>query len=377
MAYTEGLESAEEFRQWTAIGVIAAALEQKVWLTTTSRLYPNLYTLLVGHPGVGKTRTIMEGRKFLAELPGLHIAPTSMKMASLVDALAEAKRAPVSASNGSLTIETFNSMTLLADDLSAFMHAYDDELVAGLTVFYDVWPYEHRRRTTSIHIKIPRPQLNIITGTTPSDLLKCIPDGAWGQGFTSRIILVFSDQRTVLDDFAGRVGEGEEALSEDLAQIFALQGEFKTTEEFRKLVAIWRSENEQPRPSHPRLEHYCSRRRATVYKLAMVSSMDRSSELVLSGDDFRRALGWLGAAELNMPRIFEEGASTVDGRAMDEIADFVRRSGVDVPEHRIIRFASGIVPAHAVLKVLQLMAMGGRLLKTGEDTKGNPLFRVD
>ena len=85
MDHASNLESAEVFRRWTAITAIAAVLEQKVWLTTSDKLYPNLYTILVGHPGVGKTRTIMAGRKFLVELPEFHIAPTSMKMASLVD----------------------------------------------------------------------------------------------------------------------------------------------------------------------------------------------------------------------------------------------------------------------------------------------------
>src|SRR5882762_3010598 len=79
---TAGLESPEIFRKWTAISAIASAMEQKTWMTTWSPIYPNLYVFLVGRPGVGKSRTIGQGRKLLEELPDLHVAPTSMTMAS-------------------------------------------------------------------------------------------------------------------------------------------------------------------------------------------------------------------------------------------------------------------------------------------------------
>src|ERR1700735_2239786 len=89
---TAGLDSPALFRKWSAIGALAAVLEQKVWLRTTRPLYPNLYTLIVGHPGVGKTRTIREARSYVSDLPDFHLAPISLSFASLVDSLTQAKR---------------------------------------------------------------------------------------------------------------------------------------------------------------------------------------------------------------------------------------------------------------------------------------------
>lgn len=264
-------------------------------------------------------------------------------------------------------------MTLVMDDWSAFMHAYDDELVAGLTVFYDVWPYEHHRRGKDIRIKIPRPQLNVIAGSTPKDLMKFMPENAWGQGFTSRVILVFSDHRTIGDDFALVKREIPSDLLYDLKLIYSLNGEFKVSEEFRKLVSDWRQQDENPKPSHPKLLHYNTRRRAHLYKLAMVSSVNRGNGLDLLGDDFKCALAWLAEAELNMPRIFEEGSTSVDARAMDEICDWIRRQEKPVFQHAIIRFASTLVPAHAVMKVLEIMSLSGRIGKVGE-AKGHGLY---
>lgn len=339
-------------------------MEQKTWITTSDRLYPNLYTILVGHPGVGKTRTIMSGRKFLAELPEFHIAPTSMKMASLVDALLAAKRTIIALPEPAME---YHSMSLLVDEWTAFMHAFDDELVGGLTTFYDVVvPYEHHRRGKDIRIKIPRPQLSILAGSTPSNLIKFMPEGAWDQGFTSRVLLIYSDERFVGDDFAQTTRDLPEEMIYDLKLIYALQGEFQISKEYRELVNAWRASNEEPKPSHPKLVHYNTRRRAHLYKLSMVASVNRGGDLVLRADDFRSALFWLGEAEMTMPAIFEAGASSVDARAMDELVDWLRTQKGPVPQHRLIHRATRLFPLHAVTKVIDLLHLAGRIQKSND-----------
>src|SRR5258708_12929487 len=87
VAATTNLESPEIFRKWAAIGSIAAALEQKVWLQTSSALYPNLYVFLVAHPGAGKTRTVRALKRNFTELPEPHIAPTSPTPSTLLATL--------------------------------------------------------------------------------------------------------------------------------------------------------------------------------------------------------------------------------------------------------------------------------------------------
>src|SRR5215472_7539579 len=133
--FSSSTESAEIYRRWSAIATIGAVLEQKVYAWTDGPVYPNVYVFLVGHPGVGKTRAIMAARKFVNELPDFHIAPTSMTMAALVDCLLESKR---SIMWDGLQNYDFYSMSIYADELTAFMHSFDPELIGGLTTFYDV-----------------------------------------------------------------------------------------------------------------------------------------------------------------------------------------------------------------------------------------------
>lgn len=363
---TDNLDAPEIFRRWTAICTIAATLEQKVWLTTSSPIYPNLYVFLVGHPGTGKTRTINLAKRYMAELPEAHIAPTSLTFASLVDCLVRHKRVLIQHPHPP---HEYNSTLIAADELGTFIHKYDKEMADGLSAFFDPVPYGHERRGGDIKIKIKSPQINMLCGSTPSNLMETLPESSWGQGFTSRIIMVFSDERIVGDDFAKVSRELSPSIISDLALLNSLYGEFQVTEEYRNLVKLWRDQGEKPAPSHPRLIHYNARRRVNLYKLSMVSCIDRSSVLLLTRDDFNRAIGWLHEAESLMPDIFKAaGGGGTDARAIEEIHHYVLMQcagGRTCPERKIISFAKERIPIHSVMRVIEVMVAGGQLVQVG------------
>ena len=323
---TDNLDAPLIYRRWTAISLIAAALEQKVWIQTSSALHPNLYTFIIGHPGVGKSRTIAVGRRIMQKLAEFHLAPISMTFASLVDALAIAKRTAIT--DDPSKPATFNSMYICADELGAFMHKYDNEMIDGLAAFYDTTPYRQTRRGNDLDIKVDSPQINLLAGSTPQNLLSFMPEKAWGQGFSSRIIMVFSDERIIGDDFAPRTPLRIGDLEHDIKVINSLWGEFHVSEEYRDCINMWRSQGEPPVPNHPKLTHYITRRKTHLYKLSMVSSVDRGNSLVLLREDFNRAMNWLAEAEFQMPEIFKAGATNVDSQAMDEIIHYVKSTTV-------------------------------------------------
>lgn len=368
--YAANLESAPIFRKWAAISIVSATLEQKAFLQTSSPLFPNLYIFLVGHPGVGKTRTVMSAAQFYRQLPEPHIAPTSMSMASLVDALVDAKRTIINLPNAALE---YNSMLICADELSAFMHKFDEEIIGGLTTFYDVTtPYSQRRRGNDLRILIKHPQLSILSGTTPSNLIKFMPENAWDQGFTSRVIMVFSDERIISDDFFAHTSRDLPTdMVHDLNLINSLVGQFSATEDFRNAINHWRKLGQGPVPDHPKLIHYNTRRLTHLLKLSMVAAVDQSDQLLLTKEAFNRAIGWLLEAEAVMPEIFKAGGTGADARAMDEIFHYVMSSDLKrngVLEHKIVRFAQERVPAHSVMRVLEVMERSGQLRTIGIDT---------
>lgn len=377
VTYTDNLTSPPIFRKWAAIMGIAAILEQRVWINTGGELYPNLYTFLVGPPGVGKSRAIKTMRRILEMMPEKpFIAPTSVTMAALVDHLVEAKRVVINLPDAALE---YNSMLITADELSAFMHEYSGELVAGLTTFYDTdVPYGQGRRVKDIRIMIKRPQLNIISGTTPAKLDDFIPPTAWDDGFTSRIIMVYSGEPIEIDIFAAEIKPPPVSLVHDLTMMQGLIGKMGWSDGFAKAMNDWKKMGFPKRPTHPKLQHYCTRREAHMLKLSMIANIDRGNDMFIDVQDFNRALGWLLEAEQSMGAIFKTAGTSTDSKAMDEIYHFVKEHENGVSEHMIVNFARTKVEyALNAKKVVDVMEQAGLIRATHHDkASGLRMFKA-
>jgi hypothetical protein len=375
--YTADLESPLIFRRWAAITAIGATLEQKVWAETTGPIYSNMYTFLIGHPGVGKSRTIGAARALCESIEGFPVGPQSCSKASLVDALKDSTR-NVTKYHPEQVSEQYNSLTLFADDWQVTMPEWDRELVAGLTTFYDVIiPYKETKRTKELRINIKAPQLNILAGSTPKQIMDTMKEGSWEQGFTSRIMFIFSDERHINETAFGRKAKNDSDLIHDLHVISSLWGQLGNSEDFIQRVDSWRKAGMPPVPNHPRLLHYNSRRFVHLLKMCIVACVDRGQKLIITVEDFQRALGWLIEAEYHMPDLFKAGAGNADAKAMEEIIHFLKIKG-SAGEGEILKFAIDYIPAASVRNILQLMVLSNRIKPIGNHPKYRTLvYAVD
>lgn len=373
--YTEPLESAIIFRRWSAIAIIAASLEQKVWVNLGTPLYPNLYTFLIGQPGIGKSRAIMAASGLAREaLPEMFFGSTSMTRASLSDHMNEAKRF---IANIPFAPIEYHSLVIAADEFSVLMDQYDTALVASFVEFYDCNPYSEGRRVANIRIKVQRPQLNMLVGSTPSNLLHTLKDHVWDQGLMSRVIMVYSEDRPLVDVFEAKPLEKQpKDLMHDLKLINLIMGEFTYTPGFREVMNKWRLLGLEPVPNHPKLKHYCTRRWAHLLKLCMVSSVDRDGKLVLDVVDFNRAMTWLVEAENAMASIFQVGTSSSDSRVMDEIRYFIEQRPGGVSEHVVYNFARTKLQSYAIRPLMETMQASRQIVVKGIDKKGLRIFMV-
>lgn len=349
-------------------------LERKVFVRTSSSLYPNLYTILIGEPGLGKTRAIIKAMEYVREaVPETFFSTTSATMASMTDQMVEASRTLICLPDPPIE---YNSLFLYADELSAFMSQFDSDLVAGLTTFYDGVPYSQGRRTKDLRIHIEKPQLNILCGSTPSNLIKLMPEFAWEQGLTSRMFLIYGDEQPVIDVFNTPYREPDKDLLYDLKVISGLVGQFGWTEEYATAMHNWKVLKFPPVQQHPKLRHYNSRRFAHMIKLSMIASVCRSNELMLTKADFNIAMGWILEAEQLMPNIFKAGAGTVDSAALDEIVHFIASSGDrGMTEHQITRFARDRMPMYAIMKTIEILVSSGMIEQARElDRSGLRVF---
>ena len=367
--YTEILPSPPLLRKWAAISFVAAALERKVWVRSMgSNLYPNLYTFLVGPPGVGKGVAINAGERILREVPNLVVGPTDMTAASLIDALNDAVRRIIL--RGDTPFVEFNSLIVLSRELGVLIPAWETSLMNNLTDIYDGFTVEQKRRGKDLKIKIVNPQINLLGACTPSYLNDVMPAGAWDQGFISRSILVYSGDKTSRDPFAEETQSAYATrmytdLLHDLKTISNEYGKLSFSTPAVAAIKAWVSNGLKPEPGHSKLQSYNARRLGHLLKLCIVSSLSKRNDKIITIEDYSEALNWLIEAETHMPDIFKAMTSGGDSSHMEETWNYVwsiySKEKKPIPEHRIVHFLRERVPAHSVMRVIEIMVKSNML----------------
>ena len=366
----------EIFRKWAAISLVGSVLERKVWVHTAgSTLYPNTYIFLVAPPGVGKSEITHRIHDLLASVEELFCASSSLTKAALIDDLHDANRKifDVNLPGGLLD---FNSLQIVSNELGVLLPAYDMEFMATLTDLYDCKLYKERRRSSKTGpIVIPAPQFNLLAGCTPSYLTSLLPDGSWDQGFLSRVVLIFSGEQALINPFEDTAPSETlwEQVKADLRSVFTLSGKLGFSPEAQKVILDWHLGGGLPKPDHPKLHHYNTRRLAHVLKLCQIAYASRSigekeKSMIISEADASRALRWMISAEIQMPEIFKAMTSGGDSSIINDTWHMVlktyRSTDKPVSQHILYAFLQARTPAYNVERIISNMISAGMLKKT-------------
>jgi hypothetical protein len=365
--YTSGINSPDIFRQWAGIATIAGALERRVWIMAAGKqLFPNLYTLLVSAPGIGKTQAIEHTSDLWYAIKELHVAPHDVTKASLVDAIAASSRKLVLSDT---SLIEYNSLLIAADEFGVLVPSHDQEFLNTLNRIYDN-PPQHRqnRRGFKDQIDITNPQLNIIGGTQPAYLANLLPEQAWGMGFMSRIIMIHCGTRRQVRLFGGKQlsDTTRQSLIRRLQAMGKLYGAMPW--EFRAAEAAehWNLKGLEPVPTHSKMEHYNARRMLHVLKLSIVSAVSQGNTSI-SVEDFNRGRDWLLEAESAMPDIFRAMVQRSDIEVIDELHFYAWQVYIKdkkpIHESKLINFLQGRVPSEKIVRILDICTRAGNFTK--------------
>lgn len=373
MLLTEDAMSPIQFRLWTAIGMVAGALERRVWVKATrSQTFPNLYTLLTAAPGVGKqvillardlmTATVETGTK----LKAFRVSPDNMTKAALIDTLAKAKNTRL-LPKGTIT---YHSLQIIAEEFQVLLPTYDTEYISTLNSVFNNpdLPFSEARRHGPVReISIDLPQINILAGVQPSYFVSTFPEEAWTTGFARRIIMIYAAETPFQELFQAESDPNElvkARLLLALSHFSSMWGQMEWEPAAISKLATWHREKAKgqpssgpPTPEHSKLTHYNNSRSMFVMKLSMVSAAARTGGLLISEFDVLRAMTWLGAAEARMPDVFREMIGKSDTAVIDELHYFVTQAWArgkqkPVPGRLLINFLRQRVPSEKVEKIL-------------------------
>ena len=358
--YTQAIPSTNLFRVCSGIGIVAAALERKVFTIAADKaMYPNLYTILVGPPGVGKTNAVDEGRDLLNEVKGIKLSYVVTTKEFFYDLLERAHTVDLDPDVG--IIYEQSALSVLADEFAVFVKRGDTDFMVALSKLFDSPKlFDKGTRTQGENIII-RPWVNILGGVTPYWLRETFSDDAFETGFPARVILVYDDKLPVIKLFTSAPARKElrQELIQDLRHIHKIRGEYLWSKAAQEFLQEWIDAGMPPAIQDPKFIHYNRRRPIQMLKLSMVMAASRSSQLVIDLINVENAKAVLLSAEASLNKVAQVMGSNPYKYQMDLIYSYIQKEGrtqlSGVPEYKVRQRLSRDMPLHFIGATLDNM----------------------
>ena len=217
LEYTKDTESPRVFHRWCLLSAVGSLLGRRCYFSHGhSRIYPNLYLMLLGEAGARKS-TAVKLIKRLAGQSGYDkfAANKSSLEQFLVDLEgyikdADDPRAGKGGTTRGLDSATYRDLWgiddpaslvpketwIVADEFNEFAGPSNLNFYSTLGDLFDYdneeQPYEYRLKN-SRSVSIYQPTVSILGGNTSENFARAFPPDIIGQGFFSRILLIFSE----------------------------------------------------------------------------------------------------------------------------------------------------------------------------------------
>lgn len=189
------------YTRWALHVGIGALLKHNLYLPFSStKIFPNLYVMLMGDPGVRKSTAIYPIRSHLLNSGFSNFSMGKGHNDDFIERLAGESTEDHELNLFGIESENQSDIFVCAEEATDFFGHQNHPLLGTLTSLWDhVGKYLASTRRYK-KLTITDPCISILCANTPVSLSESFPVQILGQGLLSRFILVYSERR--LDRFA-------------------------------------------------------------------------------------------------------------------------------------------------------------------------------
>jgi hypothetical protein len=202
---TAGTETPAFFHRWAAITGLGAFLGRNICFNHGHfPLYPNTYCMLIGSPGTRKSSAIKMMKYLLRQANYQTIAADkTSKEKFLLDLSGAAEDGTLSAAQ-EIDLNQINifgdsydaedkEMFIAADEFNDFIGLGNHDFISLLGNLWDYNGVYRSRIKNGKSVAVSNPTISILGGNTPTGFALAFPTEILGQGFFSRLLLVYGE----------------------------------------------------------------------------------------------------------------------------------------------------------------------------------------
>ena len=351
-------EAPSIFHRWASISILGALLARRIWLPFGhSSIYANQYVMFMGSAGTRKSTAINIGAKLLKGTGYNHFAADRVSKEKFLMMMSSIDEAALDDPDAllELTVDEPAESYIVAEEFTDFTGMNNMEFYTMLTKLWDC-PSEYLH--PKIHgkdVEVNKPTVSILSGNTAQGFSLAFPAEALGNGFLSRVLLVYGEPTGRKVTFPKPLEENKRAaLIEFLRKVKQLSGVCTLTEAAKALCdRVYREYI--PVDDH-RFVGYANRRFTHLLKLSMIIAAARLSTTITE-EDILKANTLLYVTELKMPRALGEFGqskySDVSGAIIEILHAAKRPVTVNEIWKKVQKDFNRMSEFHDVLKNLQ------------------------
>jgi hypothetical protein len=328
-------DSPPRYHFWTGATAIAASIKRNVWIGGIARiveewkLFPNIYTVLVGRPGIGKGVAMNPAISLLKKAGTANILSDRVTMEYVLEKLSKGfpRMSPGVNGAGGMKLGLESAAMLVSTELSVFITASQ----FTITCLSDLWDskegiYQYGTRGKG-EWNINEPIVSLLGGSAQNWLVKSVPADAVGGGFTRRVNFVLATKKETVPDTTGRPLIDKDDLVEDLRYMAQIRGQFSLTNDALKLLKIYHDSCDPNDFDDEASAVYKTSKWANAGKLAEIIAMSRSDNLVIEEEDLQTAIDKVEDVAKDLKIVFRAVGESDLASASDRVIRFLETRG--------------------------------------------------
>lgn len=287
-SYVGETEAPMFYHRWAILSSIGAYLGRQFYTSILpGSAYPNIYSMIIGAPGTRKSTAIKLAKrvltdagydtisadkcskeKFLMDLAGMdgEGEGSNTKFGKNLDSLLDENIF------GDIGSQEPREMFIACDEFNDFIGPGNMEFISLLGNLWDYSGTYNYRTKGGKPVVIPDPTVSILGGNTTTGFAQAFPPATMGQGFMSRLLLIYGEPTGIKIPFPKMPSEEEKAnVVRALQEIkLRVRGEAVIGDESRTLLA--KIYNQFNPLEDARFISYSSRRFTHLIKLCLIIS---------------------------------------------------------------------------------------------------------
>jgi hypothetical protein len=366
--YFHDFESPSHFIDWNFLYAISSCLGRRVYFQNLEMgLFPNIYVVIVGPPGVGKSLPAKRLSAIISSMVTLdtngkpkdlvNIVPQCLTLERLYEVLercGDAIKTDTLDENGKRKAYFHSSASfLLADEMGLLFKKNDKikDLTQFLNAGFDcIEKFKYETKKNGVNV-ITNLCVNFFGCTTPAWISENIGSGLIDDGFASRVFWVWGEEKRKQTTFYRFTKEQEQCLlelKEHFRKLATLTGEVNFTPEAAEYFHDWyqRREKSSRVNKDSKLDGYYARKKVATLKMCMLFHFMENVNNVITLETLKKTFAFLAETEIDMHKALASVNANPTARLAEDIKrDLKSTGGMNKAEILVKHFSKGGISA--------------------------------